>query len=70
VSEGISSDFVFRDVLSQFTFDANLLYIFNLSKAHNIQNRVITTALVALDSIGAFNPCNNQYVQDGGKLTF
>jgi hypothetical protein len=51
---------VFWDVLSQFTFDANLFYIFNLSRAHNIKNRVITTALVALDSIGTFNPCNNK----------
>jgi hypothetical protein len=49
---------VFWDVLSQFTFDANFLYIFNLSRAHNIKNHVITTALVALDSIGALYPCN------------
>ncbi len=49
---------VFWDVLSRFTFDADLLYIFNLSVAHNIKIRVIIIALVALDSIGAFNPCN------------
>ncbi len=48
----------FWDVLSHFTFDANLLYIFNLIRAHNIKIHLITTALVALDSIGAFNPCN------------
>ncbi len=33
---------VFWDVLSQFTFDANLSYIFNLSRALNIKNCVIT----------------------------
>ncbi len=49
---------MFWDVLSWFTFDANLLYIFNLSRAYNIKNSVITTALVALDSIRAFNPNN------------
>jgi hypothetical protein len=50
---------VFWDVLSRFTFDANLLCIFNLGRVHNIENPVITTALVALDSIGVFNPCNS-----------
>ncbi len=53
--------FVFWDVLSRFTFDANLFYIFNLSRAHNIKNRVITTASVALDSIVAFDPCNTSH---------
>jgi hypothetical protein len=33
-------------------------YIFILRRAHNIKNCVITTALVALDSIGSFNPYN------------
>ncbi len=49
---------VFWDVLSWIIFDANLFYIFHLSRAHNIKNRAITPALVELDSIGAFNPCN------------
>ncbi len=63
---------MFWDVLSRLTFDANLFYIFNLSRAHNIKNCVITTALVALDSIGTFNPCNKssiKYVENPSEET-
>jgi hypothetical protein len=58
VSEGMSSVLSVVGSLSQFTFDANLCSFFKLSRAHNIKNRVITPASVALDSNGAFNPCN------------
>ncbi len=58
--KGYLQHLMFWDVLTWYTFDANLIYIFNLSRVHNIKNCVIRTALVALDSIGAFkfNPCS------------